>query len=132
MTDKEKKCPGCGEPTERRHDIDGGPRFCSKCDDDIRADLHGQIGELQRQLDEERERWQKLEKKVAWGMAGVTRSKDAAQARLIMGANGLKAAGCQEHEALTSDALLAVDEMRRAYAIYDALRSVQIWMKGYL
>jgi len=88
--------------------------------------------DLEAELKAERERWAKLERKVADTMAMVTKSKDASQARLILRANSLKAAGCQEHEQATGEALLAVDEMRRAYAIYDALRSVQIWMKGYL
>jgi hypothetical protein len=79
-----------------------------------------------------RERWAKLEQKVAQAMGHAQVARTTREAELCMKANNLKTAGCREHAKASGEMLLGVDEVRRAYAIFDALRSVQIWMEGYL
>lgn len=100
--------------------------------DATREELLEELEELNRTLIDEREKWSRLKKKIDDTLDNLDRSRRAAEAELVMAANALKLAGPPEHEAATAKAMLMAEQARRAYAMYDAIRSVQIWMKGYL
>ena len=108
------KAPLCGSCGESMVKHDATRWICTKDDCDqnttlVRVDgvypftkiesTKSREDELE-ELVEARERWAKLERKIADTMANVIRGKEASQANLVM------------------------------KVIYDTLRSVQVWMKG--
>lgn len=100
--------------------------------DATREELIEELEEMNRALQDEREKWRRLQKKVEDTLGNLDRSRKRAEAELVMAANALKLAGPPEHEAATAKAMHCAEEARRAYAMYDAIRSVKIWLEGYL
>jgi hypothetical protein len=91
-----------------------------------------ELEEMNRALQDEREKWRRLQAKVEQTLENLDRGRKRAEAELVMAANSLKLAKPPEHEAATAKAMLMAEEARRAYAMYDAIRSVKIWLEGYL
>jgi hypothetical protein len=120
-------CTTCGAEVSTAVPGDVVVRAAITCPECVQAEA-----DVEAELTAIRERWQKLEEKVAQAMGHATVAREAREAELVMKAQGLKVAGCKEYAQASGEMLLQVDEVRRAYAIFDALRSVQIWMKGYL
>jgi len=82
------------------------------------------------------ERWGKLKAKVEDTMRSVLERYeerlDQIRENVTENVPELKSIDSQAHQEATNRMLINVDEARRSYAIYDALRSVSVWMKGYL
>jgi len=82
-----------------------------------------------------KERWEKLQAKVATAFEHCEQTALDKRGALLEAVQAMQEANLTDgttHENETGKVMLRTDEMRRAYAIYDALRSVKIWMKGYL
>lgn len=83
---------------------------------------------------EHEERWEKLREKVETTTESVRGRFLRLREELletVTDLQGIVDIASKEQQEASAGALLKADEVRRAYAIFDALRSVGIWMKGF-
>ena len=97
--------------------------------DKIRADA------LQEKLDLVTHNWEQLREKVEQAVGHLQGSVEAARKKLIDASEklgSLELVDSKHQEEFSTEMLYCIDELRRAYAMFDVVRSVKIWMSGYL
>lgn len=94
--------------------------------------LEAELKEANRLLQEERERWKKLQAKVEETLGNLDRTRKRVEAELVIAADKIRVAKPQEHEAATAQVMFMVEEVRRAYAMYTVICSAKIWMENCL
>lgn len=100
-----------------------------------REELLELLETAERRLAEANERWEKLRAKVVETLTGVAKRAECARLEAAKAVENLlqtELIKSGENQSLSNLVVSKVDEARRAYAIYDAIRSVKLWTDGYL
>jgi hypothetical protein len=106
-----------------------------RLEDYSEGELAHLLTDAEERLADSQKRWDQLREKVESTLGVVQKNAESLRAQLATALGALVELPMIEgpkHEEQTATVMHANDAYRRAYAIYDAIRSVKVWVNGYL